>query len=345
MLGVVGMQRTKQQRSLKPRALPDRGTHNRPRPLSSSSSLSSASTAPAPAPAPHSTTGSVPVGKGGGENVDKLLFKNFLQTDKKPNPAFTRRASMLHTPAPPLVKKVSTTKSVQGTKSISAKKPRSPSEIASSAKKSPNGIRSSASKPLVAKNLKKEREELALLQGQVDQLEKKLVEKEEALMLAQNSIEQMSTVNEALEDVKHQLEEKEMMVVSASSELSEAKIALADKQAALEKLEWEGKMASMKVEELQGDVADMSDEISVLMEVFEKLSPNDPAVCLDDEIALECEPIEFEDDIGEIDMDKMEEEIAAYMSALAAAKENPDERFLDSVAQGRLRLQALVLSS
>lgn len=52
-----------------------------------------------------------------------------------------------------------------------------------------------------------------------------------------------------------------------------------------------------------------------------------------------------QDDIGEIDMDKMEEEITAYMSALAAAKENPDEKLLDTVAQERLRLQALVLSS
>jgi hypothetical protein len=72
------------------------------------------------------------------------------------------------------------------------------------------------------------------------------------------------------------------------------KIALADKQAALEKLEWEGKISSMKVEELEGDVAHMSDEISVLMELFEKLSPNDAGVCSDDGISLECEPIEFE---------------------------------------------------
>lgn len=53
-------------------------------------------------------------------------------------------------------------------------------------------------------------------------------------------------------------------------------------------------MSSIRVEELQGDVAHMSDEISVLMEVFERLSANDSAVCLDDGIPLECEPIEFE---------------------------------------------------
>jgi hypothetical protein len=53
-------------------------------------------------------------------------------------------------------------------------------------------------------------------------------------------------------------------------------------------------MSSMKVEELQGDVADMSDEISVLMEMFEKLSPNDSGVCSDNGISLECKPIEFE---------------------------------------------------
>ncbi|KAF3329738.1 hypothetical protein FCM35_KLT05069 [Carex littledalei] len=342
------MQKT-QQRSLKSRGLPDRGPHNRQRPLSSSSVSSTSSP-----PAPPTTTSSVAKRKGG-ENVDKLLFKNLVEMvplietlmDKKPNPGFTRRASMVHTPAPSQVKKVSTTRSVQGTKSISAKKQKSPSEVAATMKKAPNGIHSSASKPLVARNLKKEREELALLQGQVSEMEKKLVEKEEALKLAHNSIDQMSTVSDALEDVRRQLEEKELMVISASSELNEAKIALADKHAALEKLEWEGKMSSMKVEELQGNVDYMSDEISVLMEAFEKLAPNDSDVCLDGGTvsSLECEPMEFEDDIGEIDMDKMEEEITAYMSALAAAKENPDEKLLDTVAQERLRLQALVLSS
>jgi hypothetical protein len=120
---------------------------------------------------------------------------------------------------------VSTTRSsLQGTKSISAKKQKSPGEIASSLKKTSNGVHSSASKPLITRNLRKEREELALLHGQVDELERKLVEKEEALKLAQNSIDQMSTVNEALEDVKHQLGEKELMVMSASSELNEAKV-------------------------------------------------------------------------------------------------------------------------
>lgn len=119
---------------------------------------------------------------------------------------------------------VSTTRSVQGTKSISAKKQKSPSEVAATMKKAPNGIHSSASKPLVARNLKKEREELILLQGQVSEMEKKLVEKEEALKLAHNSIDQMSTVSDALEDVRRQLDEKEFMVISASSELNEAKV-------------------------------------------------------------------------------------------------------------------------
>lgn len=68
------MQKT-QQRSLKPRALPDRGLHNRQRPLSSSSTSSTSSP---PAPAPPSTTASVAKRKGG-ENVDKLLFKNLVE--------------------------------------------------------------------------------------------------------------------------------------------------------------------------------------------------------------------------------------------------------------------------
>jgi hypothetical protein len=39
----------------------------------------------------------------------------------------------------------------------------------------------------------------------------------------------------------------------------------------------------------------------------------------------------------------MEQEMSAYASALAAAKENPTEEFMRAVTEARLRLQAVVL--
>ena len=50
-----------------------------------------------------------------------------------------------------------------------------------------------------------------------------------------------------------------------------------------------------------------------------------------------------QDEVGDIDVEKMEQEISAYVSALAAAKENPTDDFLEAVTEARLRLQAFVL--
>lgn len=47
--------------------------------------------------------------------------------------------------------------------------------------------------------------------------------------------------------------------------------------------------------------------------------------------------------MGDIDVEKMEQEMSAYVSALAAAKENPTDEFIRSVTEARLRLQAFVL--
>jgi hypothetical protein len=51
-----------------------------------------------------------------------------------------------------------------------------------------------------------------------------------------------------------------------------------------------------------------------------------------------------QDMVGDIDTEKMEQEMSAYISALAAAKENPtDEFLLRVVTEARLRLQSFVL--
>jgi hypothetical protein len=50
-----------------------------------------------------------------------------------------------------------------------------------------------------------------------------------------------------------------------------------------------------------------------------------------------------QDMVGDIDTEKMEQEMSAYISALAAAKENPADEFLKAVTVARLRLQSFVL--
>ncbi|XP_062193189.1 protein MICROTUBULE BINDING PROTEIN 2C-like [Phragmites australis] len=192
----------------------------------------------------------------------------------------------------------------------------------------------------------KRREELAALQEQLSGLQRKLLEKDEALRSAENLIGRISAANEAVDELRGQLSEKESLIEYTGSELHGAKVMLAEKQAALEKLEWEAKVSNTKVEELQVDVASMDVEVSALMKLFRKITENDQAPYprdRKDDSSLECEPIQLDDTVGDFDTEKMEQEMSAYISALAAAKENPTDEFLKAVTEARLRLQAFVL--
>jgi len=190
------------------------------------------------------------------------------------------------------------------------------------------------------------REELAALQEQLSGLQGKLLEKDEALRSAENLIGRISAANAAVDELRSQLSDKESLVESTGSELQDTKIMLAEKQAALEKLEWEAKVSSTKVEELEVDVASMDVEISALMKVFRKITENKrdsyPTERSDDS-SLEWEPVQLDDMVADIDTDKMEQEMSAYVTALATAKDNPTEEFLKAVTEARLRLQAFVL--
>ncbi|XP_062198469.1 protein MICROTUBULE BINDING PROTEIN 2C-like [Phragmites australis] len=192
----------------------------------------------------------------------------------------------------------------------------------------------------------KRREELAALQEQLSGLQRKLLEKDEALRSAENLIGRISAANEAIDELRGQLSEKESLIESTGSELHGAKIMLAEKQAALEKLEWEAKVSNTKVEELQVNVASMDVEVSAFMKLFRTITENDQAPYprdRTDDSSLECEPVQFDEEVGDIDVEKMEQEMSAYISALAAAKENPTDEFLKAVTEARLRLQAFVL--
>ncbi|KAG8049890.1 hypothetical protein GUJ93_ZPchr0009g2269 [Zizania palustris] len=237
-------------------------------------------------------------------------------------PSARRLSSISYTAAPNLTKKVSDPKVVKAARTTPVKK-----------------------RPQVDQ-AQKQREELAALQEQLSGLQKKLLEKDEALRSAEHLISRISAANAAVDELRGQLSEKESLIESTGSELHGAKIQLAEKQAALEKLEWEAKVSSTKVEELQVDVASMDVEVSALMKLFRKITENDrtprPRERTDDS-SLECEPVQLDDMVGDVDTEKMEQEMSAYIVALAAAKDNPTDEFLKAVTEARLRLQAFVL--
>uniref|UniRef100_A0A6V7QQU7 Protein MICROTUBULE BINDING PROTEIN 2C n=1 Tax=Ananas comosus var. bracteatus TaxID=296719 RepID=A0A6V7QQU7_ANACO len=306
---------------------------------------------PPPHPPPCSSSSSADGGRGNGGNVDRLLFKNLVEMvplveslmDRRANSSYSRRASVVYTPAPSQSKKAADTKAGRTAHSISAKKRRDHGENAQKSNQdADNGDDYSIilSKAMAAE---KDREEMAMLREQISDLQKKLLEKDEALKSAENTVNQMSASYGILEE---QVAEKDSLLKSTTSQLQNAKILLADKQAALEKLEWEAKMSNRKIEELQGDVDSMDFEITALMKAFEKLSENDSATYSENGISssLEFEPLQLAvDEIDNDEIQKMEEERAAYVAALTAVKENPSDDFLSKAAEARLRLRAFVV--
>lgn len=247
---------------------------------------------------------------------------------------------MVYTPTPAHLKKASDSR---GRKTVSAKKRR---DIGNdSLQKNQDDAMNDFSKfsSREAENVQKDGFELALLREQIENLQRKLLEKEEELKSAEDSIKQMHEAYASINDLKHQLAEKEALIKSTNSELYNAKIKLADKQAALEKLNWEAKMSSRKAEELQDEFVSMDLEITALMQIFEELSKNTSAAYPRNKIASlhYFEPLPPIDQFDEIDMMKMEEARIRYVAALAAAKDNPSDESLATVAEARQKLEAL----
>ncbi|ONK69365.1 uncharacterized protein A4U43_C05F22090 [Asparagus officinalis] len=252
--------------------------------------------------------------------------------DRRANSSFTRRASMVYTPTPAQLKKVSDSRS---RKTTPGKKQRD------NGNKLQHGNQG-GSVDDCSENVQKDRFELTLLREQVDSLQRKLLEKEEALKTAEDSAKQMNMAYVSINELRHQVAEKDALIKSANSELYNAKIKLADKQAALEKLEWETKMSNRKAEELQDEFVSMDLEITALMQIFEELSKNSTAASSDDKITSlhYFEHISPIDSVDEMDLMQMEEARSHYLAALAAAKENPSDESLAIAAEARQRLQA-----
>ncbi|PWZ18158.1 hypothetical protein Zm00014a_001314 [Zea mays] len=295
----------------------------------------------------------------GGGNVDRVLFKNLVEMvplveslmDRRVNSAYSRRTSLVYTPAPP--KKASELKSVKLPQSVSAKKRRDPGDVSKKSTPDSNGDNGLVVPLSLSGAENKPKDDVAGLREQVDYLQKKLLEKEEALRSAESLVTEMNAAYATIDELRRLVSDKEALIRSTNSQLHDAKIMLADKQASVEKLEWEVKMSNKKVKDLQGDVSNMGFEISSLMAFFDKISENLSGDSYDDTVpsSYELEAIQStlciktltQSEIDKIEVDKIEQERITYGEALAAARENPDEEHLNIAAEARSRLQVLVL--
>ncbi|XP_065036869.1 protein MICROTUBULE BINDING PROTEIN 2C-like isoform X2 [Musa acuminata AAA Group] len=292
---------------------------------------------------------------GEGSNVDRVLYKNLVDMvplveslmDRRPNPSFKRRASLVYTPTPSHPRKVVDHNGRITAQTCSFKKrsdhgnngPNKESDKLDGA----SGFFSSSA--LTAEDVQKNVEELKLLQEQLDDLHKKLLEKDEALKSLKDSLNEMNVANATVNELKEQLMEKDSLITNANLQLTNTKNRLDERQAALEKLEMEVTESNKKVEELQGILDSTSFEIAAFTKLFDELSNTCPDACLDDNNTSQpMDMFPYIDDIDENGMQKMEEARIAYVAAVATAKENPSEESIAAAAEARVHLQAYLLN-
>ncbi|CAK9147907.1 unnamed protein product [Ilex paraguariensis] len=284
-------------------------------------------------------------------NVDRVLFNDLVEIvplvqsliDRKANSSFTRRGSVIYTKTPSresLSKKTIEAKGRNVTQSIPTKKRRDFGERdQGNGDSNQDGCADSFS-ILCSKGLptEKDTEELVALREQVENLERKVLEKDELLKLTEISKNHLNSMEAKLDELKKQAAEKDSLLKSSQLQLSDAKIKLADKQAALEKLQWETITSNGKVEKLQEDLYNMKEEISSFMLLFEGLTKSETTIGAKD---YDVKPYHSDhlphiDDLDEIEIQKMEAAREAYISAVAAVKEKQDEESLTAAARARI---------
>ncbi|KAK7851912.1 protein microtubule binding protein 2c [Quercus suber] len=177
----------------------------------------SINSSPTHLPTTHSSLAPTP----SGSNVDR---------DRKASSSFTRRGSMIYTKTPSresLSKKITEPKGRNATQSIPTKKRRDPVDKDHSKNASNNfDAESFSSFSSRASAAEKDREELVMLKEQVEDLQKKILEKDELLKSAEISKNQMNAVQVKLDELKQQAEEKDSLIKSTQRKLSDAKLHL-----------------------------------------------------------------------------------------------------------------------
>lgn len=262
--------------------------------------------------------------------------------DRRASASYSRRASMVYTPAPSQSRKGSELSGRKAGQIGSARKRRDNRDN----EEDYDGLSAISSK-----DAQRDRDELIKLLQDVNELQKKLSEKEEALKSAEDLLNQMSTAYASLEDLRSQVAEKDSLVKSSNLELYNVKIRLAEKQAAMEKLVWETKMSNRKIEELEGNLTSKDLEVNALMQLFEEIAEKGSTRYPDHSITYSDPfnqyPVQIDDDDDDdedkIQMSEMEDARTAYINAVSIAKMNPCDETLAAAAEARFRLQAFVL--
>lgn len=292
-------------------------------------------------------------------NLNRDLFNDLVEIvplveslmDRKASRSFTRRGSMIYTKAPAresLYKKAIDSKSRNVAQSTPSGKIND--HGAKEQGKNDNSNFDADSFSMFSGRTftsEKDIEELAKLKEQVEELQLKLREKDELLKSAENSRDQMNTVNAKLDEMKHQVSEKEYSLKYAQQQLSDAKIKLADKQAALEKIHWEMMTSNKKVEKLQEELDSVQADVSTFTLLLESFAKTDTAKYTDD---YDTKPYVFNhepdiDDMDEMECQKIEEARKAYIAAVAVCNEKRDEESVAAAANARLHLQSLLFKS
>lgn len=289
----------------------------------------------------------------GGGNVDRVLYNDLVEMiplvqsliERKANSSFTRRGSVNYTKTPSresLYRKATDPRGRNAAQSIPMKKKKDHGDREQAKNLGNNqdgdGYSIFSSRALATE---KESEELVALREQVEELQRKLVEKDELLKSAEILKDEMDDLHAKFDELKRQAAEKDSFAKSVQLQLSDAKIKLADRQAALEKLRWEASTSNQKVEKLQEELDSIQGQFSSFLHIFEDLAKNHSNELAEDyDIApYQLDPLPYIDDI---EMHKMEKARQAYITAVATKKERQGEESLAAAASARLYLQSFL---
>ena len=115
-------------------------------------------------------------------------------------------------------------KSVKSPQSVSAKKRRDLVDAPKMSTSDSNGENGSVAPLSLSGAENKPKDEVAMLREQIDDLQKKLLEKEEALRCAQSSVNEMNAAYATIDELRRQVAEKEALIRSTNSQLHDAKV-------------------------------------------------------------------------------------------------------------------------
>eukprot|EP01018_Ginkgo_biloba_P024425 Gb_13301 [translate_table: standard] len=332
--------------------------------------------------------------------VDKVLYKNLVEMvplvqslmDHRVNKSFSHRASLIYTPTPSRdrsSKKMSEQKGKKTLQTTCATKRTErnngllsehcnninmenqehiPDElsICSSRLSEPEGQQTSnGEKAETVSNVNGA--ELFQLQSQIEALEKKLVEKDELLKSAENSVSQLDSMRVKVEELQLQIQQKDSLIQSAHIQLSQKKNELANLQAHLKKAEDDAKASNQKVKKVEEDLDGLQRQIAAFISFFEiaeqkaasstsqgikssedvEIDPNfsiqdSDANCLYKE-TVEDENYAISSELDRAEVEEIEHARRMYLAAVIAAKNNPGEESLSLAADLRVQLQQFLL--